>query len=59
MQISSIDLNTYVIIPVWYGCNNGCVVCMLSGLKKDLPLIDFAHFWRFVLHIKDRLGYRI
>jgi len=58
MQISRIDFNTYVTIPVWYGCNNDCVICMLSGLKKDLPFIDFDLFQKFVLHIKDRLGCR-
>lgn len=58
MQISRIDFNTYVTVPVWYGCNNDCVICMLSGLKSDLPFIDFDLFRNFVLHIKDRLGCR-
>ena len=58
MQISRIDFNTYVTIPVWYGCNNDCVICMLSGLKSDLPFVDFDLFQKFVLHIKERLGCR-
>jgi len=58
MQISRIDFNTYVTIPVWYGCNNDCVICMLSDLKSDLPFIDFSLFRKFVLHIKERLGCR-
>jgi sulfatase maturation enzyme AslB (radical SAM superfamily) len=58
MQVSRIDFNTYVTIPVWYGCNNDCVICMLSGIKSDLPFIDFDVFRKFVLHIKEHLGCR-
>jgi MoaA/NifB/PqqE/SkfB family radical SAM enzyme len=58
MQISRIDFNTYVTIPVWYGCNNDCVICMLSGLKSDLPFIDFETFHKFVVYTRERLGCR-
>jgi|WetSurSiteA1Bulk_404760.scaffolds.fasta_scaffold03497_3 MoaA/NifB/PqqE/SkfB family radical SAM enzyme len=58
MQISRIDFNTYVTIPVWYGCNNDCVICMLSGLKSDLPFIDFETFQKFVVYTRERLGCR-
>ncbi len=53
-----IDLGTYVATPVWYGCNNDCVICMLAGLKHELPVIDFAHFQTLIRDIIDDGRYR-
>jgi MoaA/NifB/PqqE/SkfB family radical SAM enzyme len=55
MKFSRIDLAKYVTIPVWYGCNNDCLICMLSGLRRDLPFIDFELFKRLVIHTKEKL----
>ena len=52
---SRIDLAKYVTIPVWYGCNNNCVICMLSGMKKELPFIDFDLFHRVLVYFKEKL----
>ena len=50
---SRIDLTQYVTIPIWYGCNNNCTICMLAGLKKDLPFIDFEAFKTLVNGIRN------
>lgn len=52
-----IDLEKYVTIPIWYGCNNNCILCMLSDLKKRLPFIDFERFKDLVTHAKEELKY--
>lgn len=44
MTSERIDLSKYVVISVWFGCNNDCTICMLSGMKKDLPAIGFDRF---------------
>jgi len=43
-----IDLSTYVVVPVWYGCNNDCSLCMLSGLKERLAPVGPARFERLL-----------
>jgi MoaA/NifB/PqqE/SkfB family radical SAM enzyme len=55
MTSSRINLAKYVTIPVWYGCNNNCVICMLSGMKKELPFIDFDLFHRVLVYFKEKL----
>ena len=52
-----IDLTQYVTIPIWYGCNNNCAICMLAGLKKELPFIDFEAFKNLVTGIKSEGKY--
>jgi len=54
---SRIDLTQYVTIPIWYGCNNNCTICMLAGLKKDLPFIDFEAFKTLVNGIRNEGKY--
>lgn len=41
-----IDLGKYVVISVWFGCNNDCLICMLGAMKRHLPAIDFDTFRR-------------
>jgi hypothetical protein len=55
MKPSRIDLVKYVTVPVWYGCNNNCVICMLSGIKKELPFIDLDLFHRVLVYFKEKL----
>ena len=46
MTYTRIDLSKYVVISVWFGCNNNCSICMLAGLKQSLPAIGFENFKR-------------
>ncbi len=48
---SRIDLATYTVIPLWYGCNNDCVICMLADVKGKLRPIDFDLFKKLVLDL--------
>ena len=43
-----IDLKRYAVIPVWYGCNSSCTICMLSKIKGKLGNVDFDTFSRLV-----------
>jgi MoaA/NifB/PqqE/SkfB family radical SAM enzyme len=53
-----VDLSTYVVISVWFGCNNNCTTCMLSGMKHRLMPIGFDNFRRVVLDIRQGGGYK-
>jgi len=44
MCSNRIDLGRYVVISVWFGCNNDCTICMLSGIKRALPAIGLERF---------------
>ena len=48
---SRIALAGYTVIPLWYGCNNKCVICMLAPVKGKLPAIDFDLFKKLVIGI--------
>jgi len=48
-----VDLSKYVVISVWFGCNNNCTTCMLSGMKGKLPPIGFENFKRVVVDIRN------
>lgn len=39
-----IDLSSYIVVPVWFGCNNDCRLCMLSGLKERLAPVSLEQF---------------
>lgn len=49
MDCPRIDLARYVVVPVWYGCNNRCGICMLGPLKRILPVVDFAQYKQLLL----------
>lgn len=51
MNHSRIDLGRYVVTSIWFGCNNDCEICMLSGMKRDLPPIGFENFQRLLREI--------
>ncbi len=48
---SRIDLALYTVIPLWYGCNNNCVICMLAPVKGKLQAVDFDLFKKLVIDI--------
>jgi MoaA/NifB/PqqE/SkfB family radical SAM enzyme len=55
---SRVDLSTYVVISVWFGCNNDCITCMLSGMREQLPPIGFENFKRVLLNIRKGGRYK-
>jgi hypothetical protein len=48
---SRIDLALYTVIPIWYGCNNNCVICMLEPVKGKLRAVDFDLFKKLVIDV--------
>ncbi len=48
-----IDFTRYVVVPIWYGCNNDCGICMLGRLKKTLPPMGFDGFRKALTEIRD------
>ncbi len=51
IALSRIGLAGYTVIPLWYGCNNRCVICMLGPVKGELPAIEFDLFKKLVIGI--------
>jgi pyruvate-formate lyase-activating enzyme len=48
-----VDLLKYLVISVWFGCNNDCAICMLSDLKRSLPPIGFERFRQVVRDVVE------
>jgi len=48
-----VDLSTYVVISIWFGCNNHCTICMLGDMKGKLPVIGFDQFKKVLYQIRD------
>lgn len=53
MTYDRVDLSKYIVISIWFGCNNNCTICMLSGLKRKLPAIGFDMFKKVLIDIID------
>ena len=53
-----VDLSKYIVISVWFGCNNNCTTCMLAGLRERLPPIGFEYFKRVLLDIRKGRRYK-
>ena len=53
-----IDLTKYIVISIWFGCNNNCAICMLSGLKRKLPAIGFDRFKKALIDIINHGRYK-
>ena len=53
-----IRLAEYTVIPLWHGCNNDCIICMLSSVKGRLPAVDFDLFKELVTAIVRDGRYR-
>lgn len=49
-----VDLRNYLVISVWFGCNNDCILCMLRGLRESLPPIGFDRFREVITEIRDQ-----
>jgi len=37
-----------MVVSIWWGCNNDCSLCMLSGLKHELPPIGFEKYKQLI-----------
>ncbi len=53
-----VDLTKYIVVPVWFGCNNDCRICMLSGIRQKLPAMSLDLFRRLLLGIRDEGRFR-
>ncbi|MEW6664097.1 MAG: radical SAM protein [Thermodesulfobacteriota bacterium] len=53
MNYPRIDLSTYIVVSIWFGCNNRCTICMLSDMKKELSPIGFENFKEALRQVKD------
>ncbi len=49
-----VDLRDYLVISLWFGCNNDCILCMLRGFREALPGIGFDRFREVVRDVRDR-----
>ncbi|MBN1105406.1 MAG: radical SAM protein [Deltaproteobacteria bacterium] len=52
MNYPRVDLSKYIVISIWFGCNNHCTICMLSDMKRDLAPIGFDSFRKVLLDIR-------
>jgi MoaA/NifB/PqqE/SkfB family radical SAM enzyme len=52
MSVARADFTTYVVVSVWFGCNNDCGICMLGDLKRQLPGIGLEAFARLLEEIR-------
>lgn len=50
---SRINLGTYIVVSIWFGCNNDCTICMLSGMKGELVPIDYENYRNLLQKIKS------
>ena len=48
MRYPRVDLSKYIVVSIWWGCNNDCSLCMLSGLKHELQPIGFERYKQLV-----------
>ncbi len=48
MTYRRVDLGTYCVISLWFGCNNDCAICMLANVKRRLPALGFDRFRRVI-----------
>ena len=52
MAYQRVDLSKYIVISIWFGCNNHCDICMLSDMKTHLPAIRFDNFKKILMDVK-------
>lgn len=53
-----IDLSTYLVVSVWFGCNNDCTLCMLSGLRERLAPVGIERFETLVHRVASEGRFR-
>jgi len=58
MSFERVNLREYIVTSVWFECNNDCNICMLSGMRQQLPPIGFDHYRDMLNHIVREGKYR-
>jgi len=58
MSYCRVDLSKYVVISIWFGCNNNCSICMLGDMKRELPGIGFDRFRSALYQIRNEGRFR-
>jgi MoaA/NifB/PqqE/SkfB family radical SAM enzyme len=58
MTYERLDLSSYMVISIWFGCNNRCTLCMLSDMRDELPPIGFDQFRRVLMQVKQEGRFR-
>ena len=58
MTKDRVDLKDYVVVSLWFGCNNDCTLCMLAGLRQNLPPIGFDRFREVITAVRRQGRYR-
>jgi len=53
MRYARVDLSRYIVISIWFGCNNHCTICMLSDMKRELTPIGFDNFRKVLMEIRS------
>jgi MoaA/NifB/PqqE/SkfB family radical SAM enzyme len=53
-----VNLSSYCVISIWFGCNNNCTICMLGDMKRKLPRVGFDQFKRVLYQIRDEGRFR-
>lgn len=48
-----IDLSSYIVVPIWFGCNNDCTLCMLSGIREQLTPVGLDRFEPLLERIRE------
>ncbi|MFY9855027.1 MAG: radical SAM protein [Terracidiphilus sp.] len=46
-----LDFSSYAVIPLWYGCNSDCSICMLSSLEEKLAAVPYDRFCELVVKL--------
>jgi MoaA/NifB/PqqE/SkfB family radical SAM enzyme len=46
-----LDFSSYAVIPIWYGCNSDCSICMLSSLDERLAAVPYDRFCELVVKL--------
>jgi len=57
-RYARVDLSAYVVISIWFGCNNRCTICMLGEMKEHLPIIGFDQFRSVLYRIRDEARFQ-
>jgi MoaA/NifB/PqqE/SkfB family radical SAM enzyme len=52
MRFARVDFTRYVVVSVWFGCNNDCRICMLGDLKRQLPGMGLEEYQRLLQEIR-------
>ena len=58
MAATRVDLSQYIVASIWWGCNNHCTICMLSGVPEKLRPIEYGDFKQLLMRIVDQARFR-